>query len=116
LLYAVLGFPQEARCASLVSKTGARRSASANEFKRYAHVDQGVTPAAVPADMDPRHVLRDPTLSAAEKRDLLHGWAFDAYGELARAKTKPASASRLPEVIDALIDLDQMSDEKQKAA
>jgi hypothetical protein len=69
----------------------------------------------VTIDLDPRHVLQDPKLSLAEKRNLLHSWAFDAYRvELSRTKTKPVSSSRLSEVIDALIDLDQTSEGRDR--
>ena len=51
-------------------------------------------------------VLRDSTLSQSDKRDLLRRWALDAYLiELAQSDTAPTT-SRLDEVIEALITLD----------
>jgi hypothetical protein len=57
----------------------------------------------------PRDVLRDPALSEVEKRNVLQRWAFDAYLiELALSKGHDAPhPSRLDDVIDALIDLDE---------
>jgi hypothetical protein len=57
----------------------------------------------------PQEVLRDPTLSQFEKRDVLGRRALEAYrSELALSKGDPVPhQSRLTEVIDALIDLDQ---------
>jgi hypothetical protein len=57
----------------------------------------------------PQDVLRDPTLSQFEKRDVLRRWALEAYQtELALSKGDPVPhPSRLIELIDALIDLDQ---------
>jgi ETC complex I subunit conserved region len=57
----------------------------------------------------PRDVLRDPALSEVEKRNVLQRWAFDAYLiELALSKGHDVPhPSRLDEVIDALIDLDE---------
>jgi hypothetical protein len=71
----------------------------------------GIDPAARYAD--PQDVLRDPDLRQAEKREMLHRWALDAYLlDLAYSKGEPQSqASRLQEVIDALIDLDQPASE-----
>jgi hypothetical protein len=56
----------------------------------------------------PSEVLRDPKLSAEQKRDLLRQWALDAYRiEVSATEGKPSSApSQLVEAIDALIDLD----------
>jgi hypothetical protein len=56
----------------------------------------------------PSEVLRDPKLSAEQKRDLLCQWALHAYRiEVSATEGKPSSApSQLDEVIDALIDLD----------
>lgn len=57
----------------------------------------------------PKEVLRDPALSEAEKRDVLRRWALDAYLiESASLKEDAVPRpSRLDEVIDALIDLDE---------
>ncbi|MEK9278603.1 hypothetical protein MTR72_02950 [Bradyrhizobium sp. ISRA442] len=56
----------------------------------------------------PSDVLRDPKLSAEQKRNLLRQWALDAYRiELSATEGMPSSASsQLNEAIDALIDLD----------
>jgi ETC complex I subunit conserved region len=57
---------------------------------------------------NPKDVLADPALTQSEKRDVLQRWALDAYLiELALSKGLPVShQSRLDDVIDALIDLD----------
>lgn len=57
---------------------------------------------------DPEDVLRDPKLSRKMKREILRRWAIDAYLiEVAEAEGAPeGEPSRLDEVIDALIDLD----------
>lgn len=64
-----------------------------------------------PSYADPQDVLRDPSRSPVQKRDVLHRWVLDAYlMELALFKGGPqAAASRLQEVIDAPIDLDDPS-------
>src|SRR5438477_8336991 len=51
----------------------------------------------------PQDVLRDPTLSQSEKRDVLGRWALEAYRtELALSKGNPVPhQSRFTEVIDA---------------
>lgn len=91
-------------------------------------IRQGFSPGTDPAARyaHPQAVLRDPDLAPAEKRELLHRWALDAYlMDLAHFKGEPQSeASCLEEVIDALIDLDQpvsgragaLSVHKRKAA
>jgi hypothetical protein len=59
----------------------------------------------------PQDVMGDPTLSEAEKRDVLRRWALDAYlieCSLSRGETVP-HPSRLDEVVDALIDLDEVN-------
>jgi hypothetical protein len=77
---------------------------------------QEAAPGIVPPGSDlwlrsiaPEDVLRDPTLSQFEKRDVLGRWALEAYRtELALSKGDPVPhQSRFTEVIDALIDLDQ---------
>jgi hypothetical protein len=57
----------------------------------------------------PQDVLDDVTLSNSEKRDVLRRWALNAYlVEVAAFKDDPVSIpSRLDEVIDALIDVDE---------
>jgi hypothetical protein len=57
---------------------------------------------------DPEGVLRDPKLSREMKREILRRWPLDAYLiEVAATEGVPeAEPSRLQEVIDALIDLD----------
>ena len=60
---------------------------------------------------DPQDILRDPDLSESQKRERLRRWALDSYLiEVALANGEPqTAASRLPEVINALIDLDAPS-------
>ncbi|HLK83828.1 MAG TPA: hypothetical protein VKT99_20370 [Xanthobacteraceae bacterium] len=56
----------------------------------------------------PGDVLRDSALSEAEKRSVLQHWALNAYlVESALGRGDNARPSRLDEVIDALIDLDE---------
>lgn len=57
----------------------------------------------------PRDVLDDSALSEAERRNVLRRWAMDAYlieCSLSRGEAVP-HPSRLDEVVDALIDLDE---------
>jgi hypothetical protein len=56
----------------------------------------------------PNDVLCDPKLSVERKREILRQWALDAYLiEVAATEGIPeGEPSRLEEVIDALIDLD----------
>jgi hypothetical protein len=57
----------------------------------------------------PRDVLCNPVLSQSEKHDVLRRWALDAYlieSGLSKGDAVPGP-SRLDEVIDALIDLDE---------
>jgi len=58
----------------------------------------------------PKAVLTDAQLSPAQKRDVLLHWGLNAYQiELAPPRGEPQSEpSRLDEVIDALLDLDEM--------
>jgi hypothetical protein len=74
-------------------------------------IKQGVPSGTDPscAYANPKDVLADSALSRLEKRDVLQRWALDAYLiELALSKGRPVShRSRLDEVIDALIDLDE---------
>lgn len=65
-----------------------------------------LTPASCFAN--PEDVLRDPKLSREMKREILRRWPLDAYLiEVAATEGVPeAEPSRLQEVIDALIDLD----------
>jgi hypothetical protein len=69
-------------------------------------VYQGAQPGGHHAK--PQEVLRDPSLSLAEKQDVLRRWALDAYLELSLSKDEAASEpSRLNEVIDAMLDLEE---------
>ncbi|HVT29733.1 MAG TPA: ETC complex I subunit [Lacipirellulaceae bacterium] len=65
-----------------------------------------VNPAACFASPD--EVLRDPKLSMEQKREILGRWALDAYLiEVAMTEGMPeGEPSRLDEVVDALIDLE----------
>jgi hypothetical protein len=67
---------------------------------------RGIDPAATYPD--PQDVLRDPKLTEEEKRNVLQRWAFDAYQiEIEHSKGKLlAVPSRLQQVIDALLDLE----------
>ena len=66
-----------------------------------------VDPAAFFAD--PEEIVMHPNLSFDKKRDLLHRWAFAAYRvEVIGGETpRPHEHSRLDEVIDALIALEE---------
>jgi len=66
----------------------------------------GADPAA--RYSDPQAILRDETLTVQKKRDMLQRWALDAYLlEVGASQgTAQSKASRLEEVIDAIIDLD----------
>jgi hypothetical protein len=66
----------------------------------------GINPAASYAD--PQQVLRDRNLAPEGKRDVLRRWALDAYQiEMEHSKGKSlADPSRLEQVIDALLDLE----------
>jgi hypothetical protein len=57
---------------------------------------------------DPQDVLRDPTLTEEEKSNVLRRWALDAYQiEIEHSKDQLlAEPSRLQQVIDALLDLE----------
>jgi hypothetical protein len=57
----------------------------------------------------PTDVLRDPRLSEVDKRGVLQRWALNAYrSELAIPKTVAAAyPSRLNDLIDALLDLEE---------
>jgi hypothetical protein len=72
---------------------------------------EGVQKGNDPSDRyaSPRDVLRDHSLSEAERRSVLQRWALDAFLiELALPKGDAVPRpSRLDEVIDALIDLDE---------
>jgi len=59
--------------------------------------------------LDPQDVLQDGNLSPERKRDVLRRWALDAYQiELEHSKGKLLDEpSRLQEVIEALLDLDE---------
>jgi hypothetical protein len=66
-----------------------------------------IDPAAFFAD--PEEIVMHPNLSFDKKRELLHRWAFDAYrGEVVGVgMPRPQERSRLDEVIDALIALEE---------
>ena len=74
-------------------------------------IKKGVQPGTDPSAgyADPKDVLADLALTKSGKRDVLQRWALDAYLiEMALSKGHPIShPSRLEEVIDALIDLDE---------
>jgi hypothetical protein len=69
----------------------------------------GTSPNMITHYPSPTDVLRDPRLSASDKRDVLQRWALNAYrSELAFPKTDLAvHPSRLNDVIDALLDLEE---------
>jgi hypothetical protein len=119
LHYTVAGMPQRTSDIRLVASTGAAERAAATARRQRLEwvertlgpdlIRQGSGPGADPAARyaDPQDVLRDPSLDQARKRDLLHRWAIDAYLlDLASNGAAGAEASRLQDVIDALIDLD----------
>lgn len=128
LQYTVHGMPQhkpELRMSS--GTTEADRAASRERRLRLEWVERTLGPAVIrqgfgpgtdPAVRyaDPQDVLRDPDLASAEKRELLHRWALDAYLlDLAYSMGEPQSEkSRLQEVIDALINLDQPTSERAR--
>jgi hypothetical protein len=60
---------------------------------------------------DPDEIVKHPSLSFDKKRELLHRWAFDAYRveAIAAEAPRPSERSRLDEVIDALIALEEMA-------
>jgi hypothetical protein len=66
-----------------------------------------VDPAAFFAD--PEDIVMHPNLSFDKKRELLHRWAFDAYRLEVIGAEMPRlhEHSRLDEVIDALIALEE---------
>jgi hypothetical protein len=73
-------------------------------------IRQGFAPGTDPAALyaDPQDVLHNSHLNTEQKRDLLQRWALDAYLldlEFSGGSSND-QASRLQEVIDALIDLD----------
>jgi hypothetical protein len=70
----------------------------------------GFGPGVDPAQRypDPHDVLRDESLTHEQKREMLRRWALDAYQlDLAFSKGTSEHASRLQDVIDALIELDR---------
>jgi NADH dehydrogenase ubiquinone Fe-S protein 4 len=76
-------------------------------------IRNGLGPGDPAADYpSPNDVLTDEHLSPAERLDVLHRWALNAFQiELALSKGEEQSEpSRLEEVIDALLDLDEMQD------
>jgi hypothetical protein len=60
---------------------------------------------------DPEEIVKHPNLSLDKKRELLHRWAFDAYRVevIAAEAPRPSERSRLDEVIDALIALEEVA-------
>ena len=74
-------------------------------------IRHGFGPGAEPAESyaDPKHVLLDSNLSPTRKRDILRRRALDAYQletEHSKGNLLPGH-SRLQEVIDALLDLEE---------
>jgi hypothetical protein len=65
-------------------------------------------PYSVTVYANPSEILKSPTLSRQQKRELLCKWAFDVYRVevTATGGIRPCSLSRLDEIIDALIELD----------
>jgi hypothetical protein len=100
------------------SRRGANDRAARSPLPQWVEqaLGQGATGGAIdralldPASCfaDPEGVLRDPKLSREMKREILRRWALDAYlTEMAATEGVPkGEPSRLQEVIDALIDLD----------
>ncbi|SRR6266436_4144411 len=83
------------------------RTLGIDSVRGHAGIDRAlVNPAACFAS--PSEVLRDPKLSMEQKREILRRWALDAYLiEVAMTEGMPqGEPSRLDEVIDALIDLE----------
>jgi hypothetical protein len=81
------------------------RTLGPDVFRRDAST--GIDPAA--SYVDPQDVLQDDRLLPERKRDILRRWALDAFQiEMEHSKGKLLDEpSRLQEVIDALLDLDE---------
>jgi hypothetical protein len=69
---------------------------------------RGFRPEISPAEAypHPNQVLVDNALSPTRKREILRQWALDAY-RIENEHAKPDNRSRLHEVIDALLDLEE---------
>lgn len=119
LRYTVQGLPKQKAKPRLVSDIAEAKVSSTQRRRRLEWVertlgpdllrrgfDLGVDPTEIYAD--PQQVLRDDGLSPDRKRDVLRRWALDAYQiEIEHSRGKSlAEASRLQEVIDALLDLE----------
>jgi hypothetical protein len=120
--YTVQGLPEQESKLRLISDNSSNEGEAASKQRRRqlewiertlgpdllrrgsgAVVDSAASYAA------PQDVLRDRSLSQDCKRDILRRWALDAYQiELEHSRGKAqAEASRLQEVIDALLDLEE---------
>jgi ETC complex I subunit conserved region len=122
LQYTVQGVPEpegRLRLVSDNSRAGDARTAGQERRRRLEWIERtlgsdvlgrgsgpGIHPAA--SYPDPQAVLRDPDLTEEGKREVLRRWALDAYQlEIEHSKGKlPSEPSRLQQVIDALLDLE----------
>jgi NADH dehydrogenase ubiquinone Fe-S protein 4 len=92
-----MGDTKPAQCVSTSRPEWLERTLGPETIRKNAH-----------RYVNPKDVLRDPSLSKAEKRDVLRCWALDAY--LIESTSKGDAVlrhSRLDDAIDALIDLDE---------
>lgn len=119
LTYTVKGMPQRAPQLQVVTRTtDAERANAIARRKRLEWVERrlgpeimrhgfGPGPGAAKLYATPKQVLSDAALTPDQKRDLLQGWALDAYQlDLAFSNLSEPHASRLQEIIDALLELD----------
>ena len=103
-----------------VKPTGSANAHSVARSRRHEWIERTLGPEAIRSGVQsgndlyvryaaPQGVLRDPALSEAEKREALWRWALDSYlAELAISRGDAAlHPSRLDEVIDVLLDLDE---------
>jgi hypothetical protein len=126
LQYTVQGAPPRKPDVRIVSATTeTERTAATARRQRLEWVErtlgpdvirEGFAPGADPAALyaDPQDILQNSHLNSEQKRDLLRRWALDAYLldlEFSGASSND-QASRLQEVIDALIDLDGLPTRK----
>jgi hypothetical protein len=121
LAYTVQGMVQrDPELRVITSSTEAERAAATARRQRLEWVENTLGPNAIryglgpgvdPAALytDPQDVLRNKELKLEQKRELLRRWALDAYIlELTCSDGRlEAEGSRLQEVMDALIALDQ---------